>query len=104
MTWVTSDQPGSSLTPMPLAKGDAGPAIFWQDELYIFGGLTGSGVVTDRVDVYDPATGTWRLEAPMLEARADIAPAMFQGRVLIVGGSPTAAHGHSATAQIFTRQ
>ncbi|MHC5212522.1 MAG: Kelch repeat-containing protein [Planctomycetota bacterium] len=108
-TWDWDKSPGSSLVPIPQARAGSGPAIWWGQELLVFGGLSESGpaspVVLDRVDAYDPAAGTWRLDAPMPTPRHAIAPALFQGRTFVVGGHPD---GPGLTAssdfEVYTRQ
>jgi N-acetylneuraminic acid mutarotase len=108
-TWDWDKLPGSSLVPLPQARAGAGPAIWWQQEFSVFGGLTGSGpgtpLVLDRVDAYDPLAGTWRVEAALPTARHAIAPALFQGRVFVVGGyADGAGASPGATFEVYTRQ
>lgn len=104
--WFESDAaPG--LEPMPVGRGGMGRAVFWQGEFYLFGGAlqtdTASAVI-DRVDAYDPATATWRVEAPMPTGRQGISPALFEGRTVIVGGSDVFGVVPTTTAETFTRQ
>ena len=52
------------IVPLPFGRGGTGRAVFYQGELYVFGGetLNGAGAVAgnvyNRVDVYDPALTT----------------------------------------------
>jgi N-acetylneuraminic acid mutarotase/glucose/arabinose dehydrogenase len=108
-SWVTSLDPGSPLAPLPVPRGDLGRAVFWQGEFYVMGGETASGIgavngVYDRVDVYDPVANSWRLEAPMPTPRHGIDPALFQGRVFVVGGDAAAGSAPSDAIEVFTRQ
>jgi N-acetylneuraminic acid mutarotase len=108
-TWDWDKLPGSSLVAMPQARAGAGPAIWWQQELYIFGGLTESApatpLVLGRVEAFAPVTGTWREEAPMPTPRHAIAPTSFQGRAFVAGGHPDGAGATaSAALEVHTRQ
>jgi len=108
-TWTTSLDPGSPLAPLPVPRGDLGRAVFWQGEFYVMGGETASGLGTlsgvhDRVDVYDPTSNTWRLEAPMPTPRHGIDPALFQGRIFVVGGDTATGSAPTDTVEVFTRQ
>ncbi len=111
-SWITSDDvvpPGSDLEPLPQFRGGMGKAVWLQDEFYIFGGetLDGPGAtpqdVYDRVDVYDPATDTWRLEAEMPTPRHGIYPLLFEGRVFVVAGGKSAGFAKDDTVEIFSR-
>jgi N-acetylneuraminic acid mutarotase len=108
-TWDWDKLPGSPLAPLPQARAGAGPAVWWGQELYVFGGLTESApatpLVLGRVDTYDPALGTWRTDAPLPTPRHAIAPVLFQGRSFVVGGHPDGAGAAASTAfEVFTRQ
>ena len=109
-SWSWSGDGVSGLTPLPQFRGGMGKAVLYQGEFYVFGGETQSGPgavagnVYDRVDVYDPATNSWRLEAAMPVARHGIAPVLFQSRIFLAGGGTTAGFSQSATFDVFTRQ
>lgn len=108
-SWTTSLDVGSPLAPLPVARADLGRAVYWQGEFYVMGGETASGLgaingVYDRVDVYDPATNTWRVEAPMPTPRHGIDPALFQGRVFVVAGDIAAGSAPTKAVEVFTRQ
>ena len=109
-TWAWSGDGVSGLAPLPQFRGGMGRAVWYQDELYVFGGETQSGPgakpgnVYDRVDVYDPATNTWRLEAPMPTPRHGIWPVLFQSRMFLPGGGTNAGFSSSAVLDVFTRQ
>lgn len=101
--WDWDKLPASPLAPMPVARGGTGPALWWQGELYVFGGSTTSGVL-GRVDAYDPSTNTWRAEAPLPTPRRGSFPVLFQGRTFVVGGHTTRGTSPSTTFEVFTRQ
>jgi N-acetylneuraminic acid mutarotase/glucose/arabinose dehydrogenase len=109
-SWETSLDGGSTLAPLPIGRGGMGKAVWWQDEFYIFGGETATGPganpsgTYDRVDVYDPATNTWRQEAQMVTARHGIFPLLYQSRIFVLGGGVVAGNSNSDTAEVFTRQ
>jgi hypothetical protein len=65
-----------------------------------FGGIEASQVTAE---VYDPATGTWRLAAPMLIARQNLAAVLLpDGKVLIAGGHIVDGDIQLAAAELFT--
>ncbi|MHC4844821.1 MAG: Kelch repeat-containing protein [Planctomycetota bacterium] len=109
-TWEASFDIGSSLVPMPIGRGGTGKAVWYQDEFYVFGGETATGPgatpagTYDRVDVYDPETNTWRLEAPMPTARHGHFPVLFESRIFIAGGGSASGLSFSEALEIFTRQ
>ncbi len=106
-TWQASFQPGSELVPMPIGRGGTGRAVFYKGAFWVIGGetLNGPGAtaanVYDRVDVYDPSTNTWRLEAPMPTARHGIFPVVWQGRIHVAGGGVAAGFSNSSAYEVF---
>jgi len=110
--WTLSQlsQLSPTLAPLPVARSDMGRAVFWAGEFYVMGGetLSGPGATSlktyDRVDVYNPATNAWRVEASLPSARHGICPALFQGRIFVAGGAPAAGLSSSKSLQTFTRQ
>jgi N-acetylneuraminic acid mutarotase len=105
-TW-TSTESGSPLAPLPQARGGMGKAIFYNGEFYVLGGetLDGSGAtapnVYNRLDIYDPASNTWRLGPVMATARHGIFPLLQAGRIYIAGGGVQAGGSQSATLEIY---
>jgi len=109
-TWATSADVGSTLAPLPIGRGGMGHAVYYQGEFYVMGGetLNGPGAnpqkTYDRVDVYNPVTNTWRLEAPLPTARHGIWPVLFQSRMFVSGGGPSSGLSSSVVTEVFTRQ
>jgi len=92
-TWVTSNDTGSTLAPLPQARGGMGKAVYYNGDFYVMGGETVSGGtgatannVYNRVDIYNVASNTWRLGTPMPTARHGIFPALRGNRIYVVGG------------------
>ncbi len=109
-TWVSSNDMGSTLAPMPIGRGGAGKAVYSAGEFYVFGGetLNGPGATPsgayDRVDVYDPVSNTWRLEAAMPTARHGSFPVLFESRIFLPAGATQSGNGVSSILEVFTRQ
>jgi len=115
--WLTSDAPagsgsatGSTLRPLPQARGGTGKALFYRGNFFVFGGetLTGAGAtlqhVYDRVDVYNPLANTWRLAAPMPTARHGVFPLLYAGRAYLPGGGIRSGNSSSAVLEVLNLQ
>lgn len=106
-TWRSSDQPGSGLTPIPRGRGGTGKAVFAGGEFFVMGGETKDGPgatadrVFDRVDVYNPATTTWRAAPPMPTPRHGIFPVLDGSRILVAAGGTRAAGSRSRAMEIL---
>jgi N-acetylneuraminic acid mutarotase len=106
-TWVSSTDPGSTLAPLPQARGGMGRAIYYNGEFYVMGGETVSGAgatadhVYNRVDIYNVASNTWRLGTPMPTARHGIYPALRGNRIYVAGGGVAAGPSYSAVLEIY---
>jgi N-acetylneuraminic acid mutarotase len=106
-TW-TSTESGSSVAPLPQARGGMGKAVYYNGEFYIMGGetLNGPGATPDhvynRVDIYDPTTNTWRLGPPMPTARHGIFPLYYAGRIYVAGGGIHSGGSQSTVLEIYT--
>jgi hypothetical protein len=91
-TWVSSTDPGSTLAPLPQARGGMGTAVYYNGEFYVMGGetLNGAGAtanhVYNRVDIYNVASNSWRLGAAMPTARHGIYPVLSGNRIYVGGG------------------
>jgi len=99
-TWTASNDPGTPLAPMPLARGGVGRAVFMGGEFLIMGGEE-SGVVHDDVQAYDPLQDSWRLESSMPTARHGIFPVRFRSRMFVVGGGTASGFSLSDIVEIF---
>jgi N-acetylneuraminic acid mutarotase len=109
-TWQWSGQSGSTILPLPQARGGMGKAAFYGNEFYVMGGETTdsgtgqvSGNVYNRVDVYNPTSNTWRLEAVIPTARHGISPFVSDGKILVGGGGIQAGASNSTVFELFSR-
>jgi N-acetylneuraminic acid mutarotase len=79
-TWASSHDAGSTIPPLPQARGGIGKAVFNGGEFFVIGGETSTGVgataakVYDRMDINNLTTKTWRLGVSMPTARHGIFP------------------------------
>lgn len=104
-SWQVNFDGGNPVPPLPQARGGMGKAVFFNGEFYVIGGETlpaGTGQhpvfqTYNRVDVYNPTTRTWRLDAPMPTYRHGIFPLLHQGRIFVAGGGAQAG-GFTSTA------
>ena len=105
--WESSASPGSFLAPLPQARGGMGKAVFFAGRFYVMGGETASGLgatpqrVYNRVDIYHPASNTWRQGTPMLTARHGIYPALDGLRIYVAGGGVAAGASSSALLEVY---
>jgi N-acetylneuraminic acid mutarotase len=71
---------------MPTAR-DHLAVVTLGGKLYAIGGRASFfGEKYGNVEIYDPATDSWRVEAPLPDARGGIAAAVFGGRIFVFGG------------------
>ena len=98
-TWVTSQDAGSTLAPLPQARGGMGKAVYYNGDFYVMGGETvngGTGATSgntyNRVDIYNLASNTWRLGTPMPTARHGIFPVLHGNRIYVVAVDPSPRH------------
>jgi N-acetylneuraminic acid mutarotase/glucose/arabinose dehydrogenase len=108
--WSWSGEVGSTLAPLPEARGGMGKAVWLRGEFYVFGGETlddpdadANGVYA-RVDVYRPSTNTWRSERAMPNPRHGVFPVLYQGHVFLAGGGTQTGNAQSTLFDTFTRQ
>ena len=109
-TWQWSGQSGSTIVPLPQARGGMGKAAFYANEFYIIGGETTStgtgqvaGNIYNRVDVYNPSTNNWRLESLIPTALHGISPVVADGKIFVAGGGTQAGQSTSKMFQLFSR-
>ena len=101
-TWQWSGASGSTIPPLPQARSGMGKAGFCGNEFYVIGGENTTSVY-NRVDVYNPTSQTWRLEAAMPTALHGISPVMTDGKIFVAGGGVQVGQSTSTTFQIFAR-
>lgn len=106
-TWASSDDAGSSLVALPQARGGMGKAAFVDGEFHVIGGetLTGAGAtsagVYPRVDVYDPASNSWRLAAPLPTPRHGIFPLAAGDNLHVIAGGTKAGASSSMIHEVL---
>ena len=106
-TWQSSANAGSTLAPLPQARGGMGKAVYFEGEFYVMGGetLDGAGAtsnkVYNRVDIYNPMTNIWRLGAPMPTARHGVFPILANGNIYVAAGGTKAGYSNSTVLEIF---
>ncbi|MBA3471521.1 MAG: hypothetical protein H0T53_17945, partial [Herpetosiphonaceae bacterium] len=106
-TWRSSLDIGSTLAPLPQARGGMGRAVYHNGEMYVLGGETQSGAgatpqnVYRRVDIYNPTTNTWRFGTAMPTARHGIFPLLIGGRIYVGGGGIQAGGSSSAVMEVY---
>ena len=74
---------------MPVARSSH-TAVVVDGKIYVVGGEIGDdedgAVITDRVDMYDPAADSWQQMAAMPTARNSHAAAVVDGKIYVSGG------------------
>lgn len=76
----------STVASLPGPRSDLA-AVTHGGKVYVFGGCTATGTVTNEVDMYDPETDTWTTGlAPMPTARASLAAGRSGQKVYAIGG------------------
>ncbi|MFD3163282.1 Kelch repeat-containing protein [Herpetosiphon sp. NSE202] len=98
-TW-TSSLSDQTIPPLPQARADLGQAIWYKGEFYLLGGADQSSV-SDRVDVYNPVTKTWRSVAAMPTARQGHAPMLVGGRIYVPAGGTQATSSQSRIFEVY---
>jgi N-acetylneuraminic acid mutarotase len=105
--WLLSGRDAGAPPPLPQARGGMGRAVYLDGEFWIFGGetLDGPGATSlgtyDRVDIYSPATNTWRSGPPMPSARHGIFPLASGSRIYVAGGGTRAASSISSVLEVL---
>jgi DNA-binding CsgD family transcriptional regulator len=56
------------------------------ERIYLPGGMTSNGTVTDVLEVYDPRTGLWEKSSSMPTGLADYGLTTYEGRIYLFGG------------------
>jgi DNA-binding CsgD family transcriptional regulator len=61
-------------------------ATLLAERIYVPGGITRDGSVTNVMEVYDPRSNTWETAAPMPAGLADYGLATHEGKIYLFGG------------------
>ncbi len=86
--------------PMATARAFAA-AVAFDDKLYVFGGLDGTGKATNSAEVYDPQKDAWSALPSMGDARSRLAAVNRMGHSILVAGGLDAAEKNSAKVRVF---
>ena len=84
-----------------------GRAVYHNGEFYVLGGETVDGAgatandVYQRVDIYNPASNTWRFGRSMPTARHGIFPLLIGGRIYVAGGGSQAGGSQSVHLEVY---
>ncbi len=98
-TWVSSAS--GQLAPLPLPRSATGPAVLWDDELYVFGGADASTAFTE-VQVYDPGSDSWRADSPLQSPRQGASAVLFESRTFLIGGADGPLSSPVQTGEVFS--
>lgn len=91
------------LPDLPTARLAAGAAAF-DGKLYVIGGcIVRDGAVHPiaAVEVFSPATGTWETRAPLPTPRSNFGIAIADGRIFVVGGTPTDSRSQTDVVEAY---
>ena len=61
------------------------------DKIFVPGGRRADGQISDRLEVYDPATDTWEARASLPAARSGYALLAVEGKLYLFGGTDSSA-------------
>ena len=94
-----------SAAPMPVPRITAAVGVIG-DQVYLAGGYFWDGVETgflDRLDRFDPVTGTWAELAPMSQPRSLAAGVVLDGLFYVIGGWTDTGRGNAilGTVEVF---
>lgn len=106
--WVSSADEGSNLMPLPTARSGMGKTVYYKGEFYTFGGEdafdtanTTPEQVYPNVEIYNPATNSWRTGKPMPTPRHGIFPILYRDRIYLPGGGPVISGGATGESDIM---
>ena len=93
--WVTSET--EPIAPLPFSRaGMSHRAVYANGEFYVVGGETRTGAGASstgtytRVDIYNPATNSWREGPPLVQGVHGAGAVLAYGQLMILGGLPSA--------------
>lgn len=100
---IVIDPSWTTTAAMASARADHGAVLLTTGpnagKVLVLGGYLTTGLVTNTVELYDPATPAWTPAPPMAQARqAPSAVVLGDGRVLVAGGY---ASGSLASAELY---
>jgi len=84
-----SSHSGHTWMPLPgmSMRRDGAVGAVMRDRIYVCGGFDGEQSLSLRsTERFDPATGVWKLNSPMLARRAGAAAAIVAGQLYVCGG------------------
>ena len=92
----------SSLSPMPIPRGDVAVAVV-NNILYVIGGVssTPTGSCYNNVDAYDPSTNQWTTKAPLPFAGSAMSAVAINNLIYVFGGENCGAGTASANVYIY---
>jgi N-acetylneuraminic acid mutarotase len=85
----------STKSPMPIPRNTLAAATGPDGKIYAIGGFINTTPygLTNRVDVYDPATDSWSSGNPMPTARDWPGAAVVDGKIYVIGGGRSSSNG-----------
>jgi hypothetical protein len=91
----------AGLAPMPLPRGQVACAVASDNKVYVFGGMDQTGLATDDVQIYDPASNSWSTGPKMITARfaAGVGFGQQPGIFFVAGGFETGGPASNTMAQ-----
>eukprot|EP00892_Ulva_mutabilis_P001696 jgi/Ulvmu1/11527/UM078_0016.1 len=101
-------------TPLPLARGGMGKAVYHEGRCFVFGGEVSTDVAVSeadkieptrtvfRVDIYDISSDSWSLAQDMPQGLHGIFPVKHNGEVHIAAGGTEAAFSQSELYFVYT--
>ncbi len=96
-TKAMAEQPWTTMTPMPTARGGLGVAVA-NGKIYAIGGLNGD-LPLNTNEQYDPATNQWTSKAPLPTARSGFAIASYNNEIYAIGG--TVGNGYVGNNEVY---
>jgi parallel beta-helix repeat protein len=74
-------------SPAPMLVGvNRAASVVYNGKIYVTGGMDASGLSTDVIQVYDPASNTWAMSFPLPEPRSRHGAVVVGSTLYIVGG------------------